>query len=385
MPSRRDGPPFHMTEMIEAEPRLAVRILDRLAVAGSTRNLAAAIREAARAGGPILTVGCGTSEHGAQAVAEILREAMTEAGLPSAPGLGGGPLPIQAFEASLLPRLGGPGPLVIGLSHEGGTAATNRALELARAHGATVALVTASAASPGAALASIVLETAELDQSWCHTVGYVSPIVAGVAVAAEVTGTAVDPVAVSEAIEAGLRPIPVAAAEALAASLAGLDRLIVLGSGPDRVTARELVLKIEEGAHLPAAMRDLETLLHGHLAGIDERTGVVLVLTTRGARGPRSERSRQALAAVLATGSTAGAILAAQAAGAIPEHLTPAGRIVVGEAPSLAPAAAALLSGAAPLQLVTERLARLRGVDPDPIRRDDPRDLAAAAAADDEA
>jgi fructoselysine-6-P-deglycase FrlB-like protein len=381
MPSRRDGPPFHMTEMIEAEPRLAIRILDRLARDGSARRLASAVRDSARAGGPVLVVGCGTSEHAAQAVAEVLREAMREAGLPSTPGAGGAPIPIQALEASLLGRLGGPGSLVIGISHEGGTPATNRALEVARDTGSTVALITASAASPGAALASIVLESVELDQSWCHTVGYVSPIVASIAVSAELAATSPDPIDVAEALGAGLRPAAVAAAEGLAAELAQLDRLVVIGSGADRITARELVLKIEEGVHLPAAMRDLETLLHGHLVGIDERTGVVLVLTTRDGRGPRSERARQALAAARETGAHTGAIVAAQASGALPAVLTPAGRIVVGEAPSLPPAAAALLSGAVPLQLLTERMARVRGVAPDPIRRDDPRYLAAAAQA----
>jgi fructoselysine-6-P-deglycase FrlB-like protein len=381
MPSRRDGPPFHMTEMIEAEPRLAIRVMDRLERDGSARRLANAIRESARAGGPILVVGCGTSEHGAQAVAELLREGMREVGLPSLAGAGGAPIPIQAFEASLLGRLGGPGSLVIGVSHEGGTAATNRALQLARETGSTVVLITASGASPGAALASIVLETIELDQSWCHTVGYLSPIVAGVVVAAELAMTSLDPVAVSEALAAGLRPPAVAAAEGLAATLAQVERLVVVGSGADRITARELTLKVEEGAHIPGSMRDLETLLHGHLAGMDARTGVVLVLATRDGRGPRAERARQALAAVRELGAPAGAILAAQAAGAIPEELTPAGRIVVAEAPSLGGRAAALLSGATPLQLLTERLARVRGVDPDPIRRDDERYRRAADAA----
>ncbi|MBI3751400.1 MAG: SIS domain-containing protein [Chloroflexi bacterium] len=381
MPSRRDGPPFHMTEMIEAEPALAVRILDRLAVAGSARQLAGAIRETARAGRPILAVGCGTSEHGAQAVVEILREAMREAGLPASPGVGGGPIPIQAFEASLVPGLAGGGALVIGISHEGATPATNRALEAARATGAGTALMTASTGSPGARRADIVLETLEVDQSWCHTVGYVSPILAAVAVAAELTATTPDPVAVRSALGAGLQPAAVDAAERLAGVIAPLDRIVVIGSGADRVAARELVLKIEEGTHLPAAMRDLETLLHGHLAGIDERTGVIAILATRDGRGPRAARMRQALAAVRETGARAGAILAANAGGAIPEAFTPAGRIVVAEAPDLAPSAAALLSTAVPLQLLTERMARVRDVNPDPIRRDDPRYLAAAAVA----
>ena len=380
MPSRRDGPPFHMTEMIEAEPRLAARILDRLAVAGSARRLADAVRATARTGQPVITVGCGTSEHAAQAVAEVLREAMREAGLPAAPGSGGGPIPIQAFEALLVPGFGASGSLAIGISHEGGTSATNEALALARDHGATVALITASAGSPGARLASIVLETVEVDQSWCHTVGYLSPIVAALSVAAELTSTAPDAVAVMDAIGAGLQPAAVDAAERLAGALAACHEVVVVGTGADRIAARELVLKIEEGTHLPAAMRDLETLLHGHLAGIDEDTAVVAMLATRDGRGPRASRLRQALAAVRETGARAGAILAANAGGAVPAELTPAGRIVVGEAPTLASSAAALLSTAVPLQLLTERLARARGVNPDPIRRDDRRYLAAAEA-----
>src|SRR5204862_2538670 len=77
MPSRRDGPPFHMTEMIEAEPALAARVLRRLAEpASGAARLAAAIRDAAERAAPILVTGCGTSEHAAQAVVEALREVM---------------------------------------------------------------------------------------------------------------------------------------------------------------------------------------------------------------------------------------------------------------------------------------------------------------------
>jgi len=43
---------------------------------------------------------------------------------------------------------------------------------------------------------------------------------------------------------------------------------------------------------------------------------------------------------------------------------------------------AALLGSATPLQLLTERIARARGTNPDAIRRDDPVYLAAADAAD---
>ena len=101
-----------MTEMIEAEPTLAARLLSHLAApAGGAARLAAALAAAAAAGTPVFVIGCGTSEHGAQAVAEILRGAIA----------GIAPVAMQAFEASLEPQLGGRGPLVVGISHEGGT------------------------------------------------------------------------------------------------------------------------------------------------------------------------------------------------------------------------------------------------------------------------
>ena len=382
MPTRRAEPPFHMTEMIEAEPALAERLLSRLAEpAGPAARLAAAIRAGAERGAPILLTGCGTSEHGALATVEILREALRTAGLPWRLGHAGTPVAVQAFEGSLEDWLGVDGGLVIGVSHEGGTWATNRALEQARASGATVALLTVSNGSPGAALADIVVTTDEQDQSWCHTVGYLSPIVAAAAVAGHLTGLAPKPTAARGLLATGLEGGAVAATERMARSLAGVEGLIVVASGVDRPAARELVLKVEEGAHLPAAMRDLETLLHGHLAGMDDRTGIVLILTEAARADDRAARAAAVLRATAAIGARAGAILGARHLDAIPAELTPAGRLVVPSADELPPAIASLLGSAVPLQLLTERLARARGVNPDPIRRDDPAYLRAADAA----
>jgi hypothetical protein len=75
------------------------------------------------------------------------------------------------------------------------------------------------------------------------------------------------------------------------------------------------------------------------------------------------------------------AIVAADAAVDLPTDLTTAGRIVLPEAAALPSPVAALLGTAVPLQLLTERLARARGVNPDPIHRDDARYREAAEAA----
>ena len=71
-PSLRSGPPFHMTDMIAAEPALAGRILDRLAGCRRRRGRARRAPSARRSrrASPVVVTGCGTSEHGALAVAD---------------------------------------------------------------------------------------------------------------------------------------------------------------------------------------------------------------------------------------------------------------------------------------------------------------------------
>jgi glucosamine--fructose-6-phosphate aminotransferase (isomerizing) len=373
-PSLRDGPPFHMTEMIAAEPAIATRILERLAdPQGAAGRLAGAVGQAASAGEPIVVTGCGTSEHAALGLVEILREAIRAAGMH---GGVGSVIAAQAFELALDPPSGG---LVIGVSHEGGTGATNRAIAASAAAGAQTAIVTASAGSPGGQLAEIVVETTELDHSWCHTVGYTSPLVAAAAVGAHLSGRELGAAEIVDLMTAGTRDET--GAEAIAARLSDVRTLLVVASGADRPAARELVLKVEEASWLPSAMRDLETFLHGHLPSTDETTGLVLILTDPDGRIERLGRARQALAAARVLGLRTAAILARDLDAELDPLLTPAGRLLVDEAPSLPAPVASLLGTATPLQILTERLARARGTNPDAIRRDDPRYAEASAAA----
>ncbi|MBI3749179.1 MAG: hypothetical protein HY262_10100 [Chloroflexi bacterium] len=370
-PSHRPGPPYHMTEMIEAEPALAGRFLRRDPAATGAAALAAAVRDTATAREPVVVTGCGTSEHGAQGTAEILREALRTAGFGDAMVTAE-----QALERSLDPLAHG---LLIGISHEGGTGATNAALSASRAAGARTALVTASRRSPGGAIAEHVVETVELDQSWCHTIGYLSPLLAAAQVGALLTANAVDVEAAVGLLAAGTRDGT--GAERIAGEFAGAAHLLIIASGADRPAGRELTLKIEEASWLPSAYRDLETFLHGHLPATGPETGLVLILADRARRAERVARARQALAAAREIGLRSAAILAADLDAAFEPSLTPAGRLLVAEAPALTAPVAALLGTATPLQLLTERLARTRGTNPDPIRRDEPVYLRASEAA----
>ncbi len=359
MPELRGGPPYVMTEMIAAEPALAERLVARLAASAELAAVADAVRACVEAGQPVTFAGCGTSEHAGMVCAAMLSEAV------------GGPVcSVEAFEALRQPQAGG---LLIGISHEGGTAATLDAILRARAAGARTALITCSDRSPGATKADVVVATGEQDQSWCHTVGYLSPILVGAALAARLSATELDGTAVRALLEVA---DPGGAADGMAGILTACDRLLVAGSGVDRASARELALKIEEAAHFPATGLPLETVLHGHMAAADERTGLVLFVTSG---GDALARSLTVLRAAAAIGMPVGLIVGADLGDDVPLELT-ASRMTVPLAGRLARTLGAALGAAIPLQLLAERLARSRGVNPDAIGRDDPSHAAAAQA-----
>ena len=158
---------------------------------------------------PVTLVGCGTSEHAAEAIAAIWTEASA---LPP----GRAVQFIQALEMLRAPAAGRAGGRRFA---RGRHAATNEALRaVAAAAAAHTALITVGDRSPGAAgWRTSSSPTGEQDQSWCHTVGYLSPLIAGTAVAARLTGATVDPAALRALLQA-------ASDEAGAASVAGRAR-----------------------------------------------------------------------------------------------------------------------------------------------------------------
>ena len=368
MPARRPGPPYAMTEMIAAEPALAGRLLRKLTADPGLEQVAGLIRDAVEHHLPVTITGCGTSHHAAMAVARLVADGLARADRPNHAVRAG-----QAFELAGRVPSGAP---VIAISHEGGTEATNAALRTARGHDGPTVLITVSDRSPGAALAATVLTTDEQDQSWCHTVGYLSPLVAGVALHAALGGSEVAPDAVERQVAAGAQG---AIAEELAAGLSEAERLLVVGSGVDYPAARELALKVEEGVRLPATAHELETVRHGHLAAATERTGLVLILTDGDGRGvDLRERAATVLRAAAALGMPSVVLGSAEVAD-VAEAAT-VGRHLVELDGQLARPVAASLAVVLPLQLLTERLARARGTNPDTIGRDDPRQAAAASA-----
>ena len=341
-PELRSGPPWVTEEMVAAQPALARTMLE--SQPDGIATVAAAIRDAARAGEPVTVVGCGTSEHGAMAIAALLDEALGGAKRSSGETADRSWPPAaiarQSLDAAERPQRGG---VCIGVSHDGGTRATTLALEAAAAGGALTALVTNRPGGSASQPAEHVISTPVHDDSWCHTVAYTSSILVGALLGREL-GLPVPGAATAERLlRAGIDRRPAAAA------LAGAERVLCAGFGIDLITARELALKLAEGARIPTAALQLETLLHGHLAGEDARTAAVLIESDPAA--PRIDR-RAALAAA-ALGEIGMPVLTLLPPEGIPGSVE------------------RLLAGAAALQRLTLELAADRGVNPDLIRREE--------------
>jgi len=283
----------------------------------------------------VIVTGCGTSEHAALAGAAILCEALSPEAVRAR----------DAFEASLDPQHGG---MLIAVSHEAGTPATLAAARAAAERDAEVALITAR--PDRAPTGVLVYATPLVDRSWCHTVGYLSPMLAFFAVAAHLADRAPADGPVREAIDAALARRDTSGDPA--SRLDRCERLLAVGSGVDEVTARELALKLEEGAHVPVTPLGVEKVLHGHLPAADARTGAIVLRADQRARERRDARAAEALRAFGELGM-------------------PSVLVELNEPAGLPPVAGALLAGALAAQLLTLQLVHARGTNPDLIRREE--------------
>ena len=255
--------------------------------------------EAAERGARLATVGCGTSEHGAMAVAEQLTAALGgRAVVHSAAGVRGDARPVaRRLHRDLARRRDGRddrrhGERAArgggGRPGHGGARRRRRGRRRPRARHAR------SATGRGAT------RSATCRRSWPER-----RWPAG-------SGRSSDPAAAERAISDAMDARP--AIRSVAEGLHGVERFLTVGSGADRIAARELALKIEEGVRLPAAARDLETILHGHWVAVDERTAVVLLLTDARGGGARAARATQMLQAARAIGARTAALIVSPAA-----------------------------------------------------------------------
>jgi len=238
--------------------------------------------------------GCGTSFHAAQT----------------------GGSAVQALEAVLDPPRAD---IMVCVSHEGETELT---IEAERAFGGDVWLVTGRPDSPLAELCDeVIVCTPAIERSWCHTASYTCAVAAIQSLHGE---------EISE--------LPAVVETALTQDVEPFDeqRVLVVGAGRDWPTAQEAALKLREGAWVDASAFETETILHGHLAAVDENVRAYVLQ----GEGRAAERAADVVAALDKLGC--------------PVELVQTRHPVV---------------DIVRFQLLTLAVAEARGIDPDPIRR----------------
>jgi fructoselysine-6-P-deglycase FrlB-like protein len=356
-PELRPGPPWVMQEMIAAQPAVVETLLS--SPPPGTSSAAGAIAAALERGRPVIVCGCGTSEHAAYGVAALLSAALdvSQAALVQAR---------PAMSAALDPAPG----VCLAVSHDGGTRASTLALDAARAAGADTIAITHHGDAAVARAAEHVLVTPRHDDSWCHTVAYTSALAAGAAIAGQLGPFGAEPAAARRLLER-------ATSSTDAAPIAGrlADRRVVLcaGAQSDHTTARELALKIAEGARLPTLGLELETVLHGQLAGHEPTDGLILVaITDHPERERIARRAAHVARGAAAIGLPVAGLLSDAYDRELAADLTPAGRLVtaLADADRLDRRLSGLLAGAGALQTLTLELAHARNLNPDLIRRE---------------
>ncbi|TDQ51969.1 SIS domain-containing protein [Actinorugispora endophytica] len=250
------------------------------------------------------------------------------------------------------------GVLAVAISQSGRTEEIVDTMNWAARCGARTISVTNGDDSPLARGADVALLTRAGDELAVPATKTYTAQLAALAVLALGLGADLDEAelrAVPDAIEETLAA-PTDALDEIVARLAGVSGAVVSGRGMAFSTALETALKLKEACYLHAMGLSYADLLHGPLAVVDAQTPALLVAANSGPTLPGTvalaERVRAADAPVYAIGG--GSALAKSSDLAVdvpdlPEWLAPISLIV-------------------PAQLITERLARAKGFDPDAPR-----------------
>ena len=207
------------------------------------------------------------------------------------------------------------------VSHEGETALT---MEAERWFGGDVWLVTGKPDSPLAqAVDEVIVCTPEVERSWCHTASYTCAVAAIAALNGD--DIAWLPAAVEEAL-------------GVEVSAPAQDKIVVTGAGRDWPTAQEAVLKLREGAWVPA---EAHQTWSSSCTATWRRSTRQSGRSSSRVRGVVAERAEEAVSALEKLGCET--------------TLVPTVHPVV---------------DIVRFHLLTLAVAEARGVDPDPIRRE---------------
>jgi glucosamine--fructose-6-phosphate aminotransferase (isomerizing) len=264
---------------------------------------------------------------------------------------------------------------LITVSHRGWKQFSARAVAAARERGVLTAAISGEGPSEGARLADYLFITTEQEKSGAHTKSLTTAMALLFDLAIEVRRLRYSSDEASQILRAGFVEIPARYERRIAdhgrereaaAQFKNYKRIVILGAGPNYVTAREIALKLKEAAYSYAEALQVEEFLHGPIAACDAETLAILIA---GGPGPSGERMVQAARAIGEVGAARIAIVAGGVPAPQAEFTIP----VESASETLSPFTT-LLS----LQLFTYYSALARNADPDRMHRGDPHHARAA-------
>jgi len=196
-------------------------------------------------------------------------------------------LPVALAAPSILslygvePRFGRA--LVIGISQSGSSPDVVGIVAAGRRQGVPTLAITNDPSSALAQAAEFVVDLAAgPERAVAATKTYTTSLLALARLSIALSGPAADPgagtalAAVPDAIEAALAAEP--EVQAVAAGIAGADRLVVLGRGYEYATAREWALKLKELAQVFADPYSAADFLHGPIALVQQGVPVLAIV-----------------------------------------------------------------------------------------------------------
>jgi glucosamine--fructose-6-phosphate aminotransferase (isomerizing) len=269
-PPERTSHPFYTYEMIKSIPHDFASTMEAM----NRADLASFASKR-----PVTFTGCGTAFYATVTGSQIL---------------GLGDLSWSATQAYELARYQEPKGVVVGVSHSGITKTTVDALALAKERMVYTVGITHFEDRPISRASNMTIIVGDgPDKSRCHTKAYVTSAAAVLRISLEHTkllGRRLSEVENGlESLREKLVEVTDKAEEPareLAENVSRSKKIYFVGAGPNQVTAREAALKVKETSFFPAEGIELEDILHGPWASIDEETLVITIAPS----GPSIER-----------------------------------------------------------------------------------------------
>jgi glucosamine--fructose-6-phosphate aminotransferase (isomerizing) len=251
VPEKRVGHPYYMYDMIRETP-------DSLNI---TKRAMENIDYSFLSNGPLLFTGNGTAYHAAQIGSGFLYKTNTNYAF------------VQSFELLhyYLPVHG----TVVGISNSGKTKSTIDSLVYQKKF-AYVVGITHYGRTPLDLISdrSIIIDAD--DKSLCNTKSFFDNAIASMYIGSRYARIDVD---INKTIET-LKSLIVSMdskVKKIANSISYVNRIFVLGAGPEEPVAREAAQKIKEAAHIHAEGIELEEFIHGCTSLIDEKSLVIII------------------------------------------------------------------------------------------------------------